>query len=116
MSMDIARPAADRNRPIERYARATVVVPGGSIEAGVERQRGEPVRLIRAELARLLGEEFRALTCHEIGDECAAPLIDALEARLDAIWPARAWFIELWQADECLTQVYAPWGMPKESR
>jgi len=99
--------------PIERYLRATVVIPGGSIEAGMQRSRGEPLRLLRSELARVIADEALVLNGEDIDDDNAGPLIDRIEERISAIWPARAWFIEIWQADEAVCQVYAPYGTPR---
>lgn len=99
--------------PVELYFRATVVIPGGSIEAGLQRSRGEPLTLLRAELARVIADEALVLNGSDVTDETAGRLIDAIEERVAAIWPARAWFVEVWQAEEALCQVYAPYGMPR---
>lgn len=100
-------------RMVERYLRVSIEVPGGSIEAGLQRAAGEPLALLRAELHRLLESEALVLNGDDITDDNAAPLIDAIDQRIAATWPARAWFVEIWQADECLSQVYAPYGMPR---
>jgi hypothetical protein len=99
--------------PIERYLRVTVEIPGGSIEAGLERSRGEPLHHLRVELARMIADATLVLNGDGITDDSAAPIIDDLEDCIQAAWPSRAWFAEVWQADECLSQVYAPYGMPR---
>jgi hypothetical protein len=98
---------------IERYLRITIVIPGGSIEAGMQRSRGEPLRLLRAEFKRVLEGEALTLNGSDIDDDSVGPLIDRIEERVDATWPTRAWFVEIWQAEEALCQVYAPYGMPR---
>lgn len=98
---------------IERYLRATVTIPGGSIEAGVQRSLGEPLTLLRAELTRALGDEALALNGDDVTDGSAGRLIDAIEERIAEMWPARAWFVEIWQADEAVCQVYTPYRMPR---
>lgn len=103
-----ARPPA-----VERYLRVTIEIPGGSIEAGMQRSRGEPLTLLRAELARVLAEEALALNGDDVTEETAGRLVDAIEVRVAAAWPARAWFVEIWDANEALSQVYAPYGMPR---
>jgi|SRR6185295_2003752 len=102
-----------RCRVIERYLRATITIPGGSIEAGMQRTRGEPLTLLRAELARIIADEVLTLNGDDVDDESAGRLIDAIEERISETWPARAWFVEVWQADEAVCQVYAPYGMPR---
>lgn len=97
---------------IERYLRVTIDIPGGSIEAGMQRTRGEPLTLLRAELARVLIDQALTLNGDDVTDETAGRLIDAIEDRISQLWPGRAWFAEIWQADEALSQVYAPYGMP----
>jgi hypothetical protein len=105
---------ADR---VERYLRVTVEVPGGSIEAGLERKLGEPLYVLRAELRTVIAVCHAAVAGRHDGvlpicDDTAAPVTDLIESRLRVTWPDRAWFVEVWSGAEALTQVYSPWGMP----
>jgi hypothetical protein len=99
--------------PVERYLRATIAIPGGSIEAGMQRARGEPLTLLRSELQRIIGDEALILNGSDVDDEIAGRLIDAIEERIAETWPTRAWFVEIWDAESALSQVYAPYGMPR---
>ena len=103
--------------PIESYLRATVIVPGGSIEAGLQRRRGEPLHWLRGRLRDVVAERSLVLNGDPLDEDNGQRLTDALDIAMDEEWPDRAWFVELWIADasgsgECLTQVYAPFGMP----
>ena len=101
----------------ERYTLVTVDLPGGNIEAGVHRELGEPVAVLRSELRRLvqlavdevLGGLF--MVC----DDTAPRLVDALEAHIQRTWPSRPWWCEVYDESERLTQTYAPYGMPRGS-
>lgn len=97
---------------IERYAGATVDIPGGSIELGLQREAGEPVSDKRAEMRRICDEEALVLNGDDINDGFAAVLSDRIDARFSAVWPGLAWFIEIWNARERLTQVYHRWPLP----
>lgn len=107
-------------RPVESYARVSVAVPGGSVEAGLERgTTAEPLRLKCAELRRIIADEALALNGDCLDEDNGAWLTAALDVRMRETFPGRAWFVELWIADadgteEPLSQVYAPWGMPME--
>lgn len=100
---------------IESYARVSIPVPGGSIEAGLQRCAAEPLRLIRAELERVLADEALALNGEALDEDSGDWLTAALHDRMIAVFSGRAWFLELWIADADgdevpLTQVYAPWS------
>lgn len=79
----------------------------------MQRTRGEPLRLLRSELARVIADEALVLNGADVDDDSAGRLINAIEDRISRLWPGRAWFAEVWQADEALSQVYAPYGMPR---
>lgn len=97
---------------IERYAGATISIPGGSIELGLQRGVGEPVTMKRAEMRRICEEEALVLNGDDVGEAAAAALSDAIDARFAQTWPGLAWFIEIWRAEERLTQVYHRWPIP----
>lgn len=103
-------------RPVESYVRMTVEVPGGSVEVGLQRQLGEPMRLLRSEIRRLVEESALILNGEALNEDNGRELTDLLEVRFRSVWPARAWFLELWLGEEALSQVYAPWGMPIHDR
>jgi hypothetical protein len=95
--------------PIERYLRVSIEIPGGSIEAGLERATGEPLTILRNELRRILQDEALILNGDDVDDESAGRLIDSIEYQVRSTWSARAWFVEVWDAVEALSQVYQPY-------
>jgi hypothetical protein len=99
--------------PVERYAGLTVDIPGGSIELGLERDRGESVIAKRAEMRRICEEEALVLNGDGVSEDSAAELSDSIDARFRERWPGLSWFVEIWNERERLTQVYAPRGMPR---
>lgn len=107
--------AAQLHPPVtltERYAGATVDIPGGTIELGLQRNRGEPIALKRAEMKRIVAEEALVLNGDDINEDSAARLSDRLDARFSETWPDRAFWVEIWRAEERLTQVYHRWPLP----
>lgn len=109
---------AGMGETIERYVRCSVdvTVAGpllgrfrlGSIEGGLQLLGGESPGPLR--------EEFRA------GLDYVRAMFDmadfdtlsrVLEEHVVARWPGRGWFVEVWNIDECVSQVYAPCGMPR---
>lgn len=103
---------------IESYVRATVVVPGGSIEAGLQRRNGEWLQPLRAKLRGIVEGQAFVLNGDALNEENGEALTDRLDRAMANEWPDRGWFVELWIADaggdgECLSQVYAPFGMPR---
>lgn len=100
----------------ERYAGCTVEITGGTIELGLQRDRGEPIGPKRNDARRICAEEALVLNGDDIDEDSAARLSDAIAARFEATWPRRAWWIEIWQADERLTQVYHRWPWPGDVR
>jgi hypothetical protein len=100
-------------RATEYYLMVTVDIPGGTLTAGLQRSPGEPLPIIRAELRRVTTDAALILNGDSITDDTAAPLIDAVAARLTATWPDRAWFLEVWDAVEELAQTYSPFGRPR---
>lgn len=99
----------DRERPVERYARASVAIAMGSIEVGVQ-WLAPATREADRNMARTIIESAEdALGAGATADA----LTDEIERRFSATWPDRGWFIEVWNEREALTQVYAPCGMPR---
>ena len=99
----------------ELYAGATVEIPGGSIELGLQRGRGEQIALKRSEAKRICAEEALVLNGDDVTEDSAARLTDRLAERFAATWPRRAWFLEVWCASERLTQVYHRWPWPGDN-
>lgn len=105
--------------PIESYLRATIAIPGGSIEAGLQRRPGEPLRWLRGRLHDVIAERSLMLNGEPLNENNGQRLTDDLDIVMAETWPERAWFVELWLAGdgdgdgEALTQVYAPYGMPR---
>lgn len=107
------RPLFERP-PIERYVRCSVDLPGGSLELGLFYNRGEPLRGLSDKLGELATKAARVVD-GPITLEIAEMLSAELEANIVAQWGDRAWFLEVWNADSALTQIYAPHGMPRRS-
>jgi hypothetical protein len=103
-------------RPIERYARCSVDIPGGSVELGVAYERNEFFSLpqMRASMIALVRRAVaQDLDYYDVGDHNADRLSEGIETSIRAVMPdGHAWFVEVWNATECLTQVYQPYGMP----
>lgn len=103
--------------PIERYVRCSVSVFGtknrviGSIEAGLLVVPGMNHRALREELRSVLDDA--CVSCRDRED--ADGLTALCESLITERWPSAAWFVEVWQEDEALTQVYAPFGMPRST-
>lgn len=102
-------------RLIERYVRASVDIPGGSVEVGVQYEQTDALRLIRDDIRDAVGEVVLLMNGDGLIEQDAPWLTAELERRIVEKWPNRGWFAELWCADECLTQVYAPCGMPRSA-
>lgn len=104
-----ARPAASI---IERYAGATVEIPGGSVELGLQRGRGEPINHLRSEAKHIVAQCALPLNGDDVDEDSAARLSDRIDEWFAETWPSRAWWIEIWRAEERLTQVYHRWPLP----
>lgn len=106
---------AKRRTPIERYVRCSVEIIGtkrrvvGSIEAGLLVTPDSDHRALRDQLRSVLGDAL----AFDGGRGDADDLTQTLENFIVDRWPDRAWFVEVWNEDEALTQVYAPHGMPR---
>ena len=99
--------------PIERYVRASIDVPGGSVEVGVQYHHGERLPTMRQTIRQAVGEATLLLKGAPLTDMDASYITGELERSIDTRWPDRGWFVELWCGEQCLTQVYAPCGMPR---
>lgn len=97
---------------IERYAGATVEIPGGSVEIGLQRGRGEPINTLREEAKDIVAQCALRLNGDCINEDGAARLSDRIDEWFAATWPGRAWWIEIWRGEERLTQVYHRWPLP----
>lgn len=101
----------DLRSPVEHYIRCSVTVGGVIVEPGLEMREGDDLDRLSGQLAELAsaigagvphwGAE-RALHCASFG------------ASFGALWPGRAWFVELHDAKlERWTQSYQPYGVPR---
>lgn len=96
----------------ERYLGATVEIPGGSVELGLQRQVGEPIHWLRSEAKRIVAECALELNGDDVDDDSAPRLIDRMAAWFDETWPQRAYFLEVWNASERLVQTFHRWKWP----
>jgi hypothetical protein len=101
-----------RRPPVERYVRASVEIPGGSIEVGVQYQLGESTDDLRRRVRELVQQTASSKAAKPLTDAGVDDVTHDLELRFEATWPTLAWFVEVWNETEALTQVYAPRGMP----
>lgn len=122
VALAAGRPVPTRRRPIERYVRATVEIPGskgridGSIEIGLHRERHEQPSWYRNALIEVGEVAVRLLRGRPLDEDTADEITEDLDARIVGLWGDRPRFIEIWRgtgtAEEALSQVYAPHGMP----
>lgn len=113
---------SSERRPIERYVRASVDIlpvsgapPVGSVELGSICDRGCELRSeMRAALRDIGQAAIRKVRPHggEFTEAQADELTDVIERAMTE-GGIEAWFVEIWDAHEALTQVYAPYGMPR---
>lgn len=102
--------------PVERYVRASVDIPGGSVEVGIGYRDGKP-DIDRDTIRKLVHScYFKSKLADDWRGEIeylATALTPMLERDIAFVWPGRAWFFEVWSATEALTQVYQPYGVPR---
>lgn len=98
---------------VERYLLVTLEIPGGNIEVGLHRDPGEPIHWLRSELRCIVADEILILNGENVTDDTATRIVDSIEARVQATWPNRPWWAEVYDTVERLTQSYAPYGMPR---
>ena len=113
LPLRLPRPA---HPTVERYLLVTLEIPGGSIEVGLHRNPGEPIHWLRSELRRIASDEVLILNGENVTDDTATRIVDSIEARVQATWPNRPWWAEVYDTVERLTQSYAPYGMPRHQR
>ena len=96
----------------EAYVRASRIVLGHEVCAGLELRVGDRFDDLHAELAAAivtsdLGRDVRGMTA----DDVAA----LVERHIAGHWPDRAYFLEVCNGDESKgwVQVYMPFGMPR---
>lgn len=101
----------------ERYVRASVDIDGGSVEVGMQYERGDGFDLarLREQLRATVRRSAReALRGGALTEQNADALTEGIELMIRAVLPdGHGWFVEVWNAQEALTQVYAPCGMPR---
>lgn len=102
--------------PVERYVRTSVEIAHGSLEVGVQYFDGEDVDHMRGcihEWARMTSA-WKGAIAGTLTAADADRMTRWLDERLvSAYGDERGRFIEVWNATEALTQVYAPCGMPR---
>ena len=104
-------PSSPVRPPIERYIRCSVDIPGGSIEVGLQHCPNVSREFVRAVVRDAY---FRATAMTDLEfSELADLLTNFLEHDFASTWPTRAWFVEIWNEREALSQVYQPYGMPR---
>lgn len=107
--------------PIERYIRCSVDIPSGSVEVGLQRE--PPTGNERVTIRQLVHVAYmRSLTVGGLDEprwstmeEFADIITPDLEKSFSQVWPDRAWFVEIWNETEALSQVYQPYGMPRST-
>lgn len=109
-------------RPIERYVRAQVAIPGskgridGTIEIGLHRDIAEPPHAFRDKLIEVGEVAVRVLAGRPLDEDAADEVTEDLDRRIVGLWGDRPRFIEIWRGTgddaEPLSQLYAPHGMP----
>lgn len=107
--VDLARP------PIDRYVFATVDIPGGQIFAGLAYEEGEALAPMCAALAdyATYAADIMRKKGDKLDEDVAHALTEATRINVEECWPGRAWFVEVWNEREALTQTYAPYGRPR---
>lgn len=105
-----AAAAAFPVRPVEHYVRTSVGIYGGSVEAGIWYEPGEPTAPLRSKLREVIETAALGVSLRGEGSvRCSA----RIEQSLGQLWPGRPFFVEIWNEHDGLTQVYAPCGMPR---
>ena len=106
-------------RPIERYVRAQVEIPGskgridGAVEIGLMYEFGEALENVRDTMTALAGAAIYAANIGRGFDvDFADYLTTVLDEHLVCNFGDRPRFIEVWRDDEPLTQWYAPHRVP----
>lgn len=105
------------SRQIERYIRCSVDILGGSVELGLQHNGvpGDPSG-DRAHVRKMVASWCAATERGGVSFEARADqLIVDLESIFSVHWPDRAWFVEIWNEREALSQVYQPYGMPRST-
>jgi hypothetical protein len=101
--------------PIERYIRCSIEIPDGSIEMGLEVTSGPASRTTLRQIAIAAYMTARVESQWTNVEGLADAITPILERSMVGIWPDRPWFFEVWSATEALSQVYAPYGMPRRT-
>jgi hypothetical protein len=114
-AVDWRPPVQGRHTLTERYAGATIDIPGGTVELGLQRSCGEPIAPARALMRHVVEECALVLNGDDITEATAPSLSDRIDATFGDRWPDRAWFVEIWDAKERLTQVYHRWQWPGDA-
>lgn len=101
-----------RRPPVERYARTSFAAGSLTIEPGLEYERGEDAQGLSRQLrdvASAAVNEVR-IPIERIPFDYLATMI---ERAIIAQWPTRAYFIEVHDDAGCWTQIFQPFGVPR---
>lgn len=120
----LAAPTQARTRtlvrpPLERYIRDSLTFGDAiTVEPGLEYRASDDLPELRARLAErvravALAVEARIAPIDGWQPEDVQPLALALERELAAVWPDRAWFCEIHHVQGWWTQIFQPYGLPK---
>lgn len=109
------RAPTPKRPPVERYMRCSIEIPHGSIEMGLEVTDGTGSRVTLRQVAHAAYMTVQMEGNWKTVEDLADSITPVLELSMNSIWPDRAWFFEVWSATEALSQVYAPYGMPRRS-
>lgn len=98
--------------PVERYARCSFTIGALTIEPGLQYELGEDAEALcrqLREVARGSVDSIRIPIERVPFDNLAVDV----ERAIKATWPGRAYFVEIHSDDGCWTQIFQPFGVPR---
>lgn len=98
--------------PVERYARTSITVDGITFEPGVQYERGEDSQVMSRRLRDLTA---RAVNSIRIPLERVPfdTIAHDIEIEIAMEWPGRAYFVEIHDDASSWTQIFQPYGVPR---
>lgn len=97
--------------PVERYLRCSVTVGEYTVEPGLEWRDGDNRLAMLAQLDRIAASIARWSAAGE-----PMEVARSREPQFAALWPGRAWFVEVHSADGAWTQIFQPFGVPRNRK